>query len=241
ADEAAAVDELAGGHVDAVGRGGGGGDLEAADEGAVAVVAESGEDARAGAGGHRIGVLGGDHGQAELPGEAGGGGGRVEADLARSEAAREEGGEVEGSAGAHGRPVVQLELLRGSVGGVLAGDAEAGPELVEWWDAGGEPEAGHRIKGLKDDEDISDVGAGVAEHEGDASAVLAGFQVGDLDPVERSQVGGEDLDHTNSRKKRRMGRAPCAGWLAMVVRTAGSPVVAALGASRTSGVSPSGE
>jgi hypothetical protein len=45
------VDELAGGHVDAIGGGGGGGDLEAAEEGAVAVVAQASEDARAGSGG----------------------------------------------------------------------------------------------------------------------------------------------------------------------------------------------
>jgi hypothetical protein len=73
ADEAAAVDELSGGDVDEVSGWRGGGDLEAPEEGAVAVVSQTGEDARAGAGGHRVGVLGGDHGQAELPGEAGGG------------------------------------------------------------------------------------------------------------------------------------------------------------------------
>ncbi len=229
------MDELAGGHVEVVGGGGGGGDLEASEQGAVAIVAEAGEDARAGTGGHRIGVLGGDHGEAELPGEAGGGGGRVELDLARSEAIREEGGEVEGAAGAHGRPVVQLELLRGGVGVVLAGDPEAGPELVEGREAGGEPLTEHRIKDLKDDKDISDIGAGVAEDEGDHGAVLAGFQVGDLDSVEGGEVGGKDFDHWGSRKKRRMGRAPCTGWLAMAVRRVGSPVVAVVGASRTIG------
>ena len=61
ADQAAAVDELAGGDLNAIGGGSGGGDLEAADEGAVAVVAQAGDDARAGAGGHRLGVLGGDN------------------------------------------------------------------------------------------------------------------------------------------------------------------------------------
>ena len=116
-------------------------------------------------------------------------------DLAGAEAAREEGGEVEGAAGAHGRPVVDLELLRGGVGGVLAGDPEAGPELVERGDAGGDPEAGGGVMGLEDEKEIRRVRAGVAEHEGDASAVLAGFEVGDLDAFERRQVGGEDLDH----------------------------------------------
>ncbi len=96
------MDELAGGDFDVVGGGGGGGDLEASEEGAVTVVAEAGEDARADAAWDRVGVLGGDHGQAELPGEGSGGGGRVELDLSGAEASGEEGGEVEGSAGAHG-------------------------------------------------------------------------------------------------------------------------------------------
>ena len=46
-EEAAAVDEVAGGEVDALGDWGGG---EASEEGAVAVVSEAGEDALAGAG-----------------------------------------------------------------------------------------------------------------------------------------------------------------------------------------------
>ena len=131
ADQAAAVDELAGGDVDVIRERCGGGDLEASEEGAVAVVSEAGEDALPGSGGDRVRVLGGDHGEAEAPGETGGGGGRVEADLAGPEAAGEEGGDVEGAAGAHGRPVVDLKLLRGGVGGVLAGDPEARPELIE--------------------------------------------------------------------------------------------------------------
>ena len=99
--------------------------------------------------------------------------------------------------------------------------------------------AGHRVKDLKDDKDIKQSGAGVLEHEGDGAAVLAGFEVGDLDAFEGGEVGGEDLDHADSRKKRRLGQAPWTGWAVMVCRTVGSPSVAVVEASRTTGSSSS--
>jgi hypothetical protein len=74
AAEAAAVDEVAGGDVDVIGGWRSGGDLEASEEGAVAVVSEAGEDALAGSGADGIGVFGGDDAEGEPPGEAGGGG-----------------------------------------------------------------------------------------------------------------------------------------------------------------------
>ena len=106
-----------------------------------------------------------------------------------------------------GLPVGQLGELVGGRSG-LAGEADSRPELVERREARGDREVGGGIYGLQDEQGVEDVGAGVAEDEGDDSARLAGFEGRDLDVVERGEVGGEQLDHWgDSIKKRNEGGA----------------------------------
>ena len=230
AAEAAAVDDVAGGDVDVVGGWHGGGDLEASEEGAVAVVSEAGEDALAGSGADGVGVFGGDDAEGEAPGEAGGGGGRAEADFSGADGSGREGRDVEASGGADGGPVDRLG----------AGEAGSGQSSSR----GGRPaETMRPVAGFSAwmtrrrsvwSGPVFWITNGMASLSWPASKWVMVTESRGVRSGLRSWI------MSYSMRKSRVGGKPWTGWLATVARMVGSPAVAVLGASRTTGASPAG-
>ena len=134
----------------------------------------------------------------------------MELEFAVADGSGGEGPDWQGSPGSYGEPVGYLCGRDARGPRLLAGEAEAAPELVGGRGAGGSPLAGGGVEDLKDDKDIKDINdirAGVLNREGDDGAVLASLEGVDDDVLHGGQVGVEDLDHVvgYSMRKRRMG------------------------------------